>query len=226
MTFQFEFAELKLNTSQIENTIGYKEGENRGLVTDLIKDILIESEEICTIKAEYAIYDNVKLNNIDKSIDIDNLNFQINKIVFGQIKKSESVAIFLCTAGKDISARSRKTMNERDLLKVYIYDVVGSEVVEAAADLMQENLGLMVSDEGMKITNRFSPGYCGWNVAEQHKLFRLMPENYCGITLTDSALMNPVKSVSGIIGIGKNVKKNPYTCNLCDNENCIYRKNT
>ncbi|MCK7538940.1 MAG: hypothetical protein MZV63_52410 [Marinilabiliales bacterium] len=47
------------------------------------------------------------------------------------------------------------------------------------------------------ITNRFSPGYCGWDVAEQHKLFSFFKDNFCGITLTESALMNPVKSVSG-----------------------------
>jgi len=34
--------------------------------------------------------------------------------------------------------------------------------------------------------------------------------------------MDPIKSVSGIIGIGENVRFNPYTCNLCDNKNCIY----
>ena len=75
-----------------------------------------------------------------------------------------------------------------------------------------------------RITNRYSPGYCGWQVAEQHKLFQLIPDNYCGIRLTESALMDPVKSVSGIIGIGENVKINPYTCRMCDMPDCVYRK--
>jgi hypothetical protein len=77
---------------------------------------------------------------------------------------------------------------------------------------------------GMKITNRYSPGYCGWDVSEQHKLFRLIPDNFCGIRLTESALMDPVKSNSGIIGIGESVKMNPYTCSLCDLKECAYRK--
>ena len=110
------------------------------------------------------------------------------------------------------------------MLRGYIYDIVGSEIVEGATDLMQAELEKDVKASGSKITNRYSPGYCGWDVAEQHKLFQLVPDNYCGIKLTESALMNPVKSVSGIIGIGTRVKFNPYTCQMCDQKDCIYRK--
>jgi hypothetical protein len=88
---------------------------------------------------------------------------------------------------------------------------------------MQNELEKTMISCGKKITNRYSPGYCGWDVAEQHKLFRLVPGNFCGIRLTESALMDPIKSISGIIGIGENVKFNKYTCNLCDFKNCRYR---
>ncbi|MCX6255717.1 MAG: methionine synthase [Bacteroidia bacterium] len=223
-TFQFDFKDLKLRVSQIENVIGYKEGENRELVTGNIEEILKESQEISNIKAQYNIFHGVKFDNDPKSVEINNIKFHIKKIVFGQIKKSDSVAIFLCTAGEEIGIRSKKAMKERDLLKDYIYDVVGSEIVEAAADLMQNELEKTMASSGKKITNRYSPGYCGWDVAEQHKLFQLVPDNFCGIKLTQSALMDPIKSVSGFIGIGENVKINPYTCSLCELKDCIYRK--
>jgi len=224
-TFKFDFKDLKLSVSQIEDAIGYKEGEDREIVTDLIAEILKESQEISNIKAQYNIFHGVQFDNDTKSVEINNISFHIKKIVFGQIKKSDSVAIFLCTAGEEIGIRSRKAMQERDLLRGYIYDVVGSEIVEAAADLMQNELEKAVISSGKKITNRYSPGYCGWDVAEQHKLFQLIPDNFCGIRLTESALMDPVKSVSGIIGIGENVKMNPYTCSLCDLKDCNYGKN-
>src|SRR5450759_2159102 len=223
-TFKFDFKDLKLSVSQIEDAIGYKEGEDREIVTDLIAEILIESQEISNIKAQYNIFHGVQFDNDTKSVEINNISFHIKKIVFGQIKKSDSVAIFICTAGEEIGIRSRKAMQERDLLRGYIYDVVGSEIVEAAADLMQAELEKSMLGSGKKITNRYSPGYCGWDVAEQHKLFQLIPDNFCRIRLTESALMDPVKSVSGIIGIGKDVKSNPYTCRLCDLKDCVYRR--
>ena len=158
---------------------------------------------------------------VDKSVNINNINFEINKILFGQLKKAGSLAFFLCTAGAEIGIRSGRSMAEGDPLKGYIYDMIGSIIVDAAADRMQAELENTIVSSGNKITNRYSPGYCGWDVSEQHKLFRLLPGNYCGIRLTDSALMDPVKSISGIIGIGKNVRYNQYTCSLCDMKECL-----
>ena len=223
-TFRFDFNDLKLTVDQIDRVMGYKEGESHEHISDLVSEVMKETKPISNIKAEYRIFDKIRFNAEEKSIEINSTTFNIKKIVYGQIKKSEVAAIFLCTAGEEIGIRSREAMKTGDLLKGYIYDVIGSEIVEAAGDLMQNELEKTMLSSGKKITNRFSPGYCGWDVVEQHKLFRLMPNNFCGIRLTTSALMDPVKSISGIIGIGENVKHLPYTCSLCDMKDCIYRR--
>jgi hypothetical protein len=222
--FQIDFKDLKVSVSHIENIMGFNEGDDREFVRSLIHEILTESEEIADIRAQYAIFSRISFDNGNKSVTVDNTGFNIKKIVYGQISKSESVAFFLCTAGEEIGKRSRKAMYERDFLRGYIYDIVGSEIAEAAADLMQNELEQNAAAEGLRITNRYSPGYCGWDVAEQNKLLQLIPYNYCGIILNESALMNPEKSVSGIVGIGKNVKSNSYACGICDMNDCIYRK--
>jgi hypothetical protein len=218
-TFQFDFRDLKLTVDQIERVMGYSEGESQETIFEIVSSLLKEAETLCNLRAEYRIFDTISFSNAEKTIIINDVTFNIGKIIFGQIKKSESAALFICTAGEKLGLRSRRAMKDGNLLEGYIYDVIGSEAVEAATDLMQTDM-----EDEFKITNRFSPGYCGWNVVEQHKLFSLLPDNYCGIKLTDSALMDPVKSVSGIIGIGKNVKRLPYTCSLCDMKDCLYRR--
>jgi hypothetical protein len=221
-TLNIGYKDLKLSSSMIESVLGYKEGDDREYVKSLIEETLAESQGISNIKAQFTVFTEVHFEADTKMVEINKIKFQVEKIVFNQVKKSDSVAIFLCTAGEEIGVRSRNAMKEKDFLKGYIYDIIGSEIVEAAADLMQEDLEKAIHDSGKKITNRYSPGYCGWDVAEQHKLFQLMHENYCGIKLTPSALMDPVKSISGIIGIGENVKNSPYTCKLCNQTDCVY----
>jgi len=223
-TFLFSFSELNLTIAQIERTMGYLEGESHEPVAELTGKLLREAELVCSIKGEYRIFPVAGFFDTEKSIEISGLVFNVRKILYSQIKKSDSVAVFLCTAGPEIGNLSRNAMKGGDLLTGYIYDVIGREVVEAAADLMQDNLLKEMASAGKKITNRYSPGYCGWDVAEQQKLFRLMEGNFCGIRINDSSLMDPEKSVSGFIGIGENVKYNPYTCRLCDMKDCIYRK--
>jgi len=221
--FQFAFSDLGIKPSQIESLLGYDEGGDRSMVQFFIEEALTEALKICSIRAEYRIYKDVILDKNDKSLYINGINFNIQKVIFNQIKKTESVAVFVCTAGAEIGSRSREVMMAGDPLKGFILDTIGSMVVDAAADLMQDELEVYVNQAGYKITNRFSPGYCGWNVSEQHKLFRLLPDNFCGIRLTESALMNPIKSASGIIGIREHVKYSKYTCSYCDMKDCTYR---
>ena len=223
MRLSYRYSELLPSVDALAGVMGYLPGTAPEPVTDLIAGL---SEELMTTgeaRAEYTIFDHVKLDPLSKTVEVEGVVFHVKPIVFSQIKNAESVALFICTAGSEVDELSRKSMKEGDLLRGYVYDVIGSEVAESAADKMQEALKITAASSGMKITNRFSPGYCGWDVAEQHNLFSFFPDNYCGITLTDSALMNPVKSVSGLIGIGRKVNYEPYQCHKCDDRNCIYR---
>jgi hypothetical protein len=203
--------------------MGYTPGTAPEPVTILTAEVSEELMPLCNVRAEYRLFKNIRIISYDKTIEVEGVVFDVNPIIFRQIKDAEEVALFICTAGPEIGERSRRSMKEGDLLRGYIYDVIGSEVVEAAADRMQEELRAKMAANGNRISNRFSPGYCGWDVAEQHKLFGFFRDNFCGITLTESALMNPVKSVSGIIGIGRDVRFAPYQCHLCEDKNCMYR---
>jgi cobalamin-dependent methionine synthase I len=101
--------------------------------------------------------------------------------------------------------------------------VTGTIVVEKAAGMIQQELREVAEAGGYMTTNRFSPGCCGWDLAEQHKLFSFFRDNYCGVTLMESALMHPAKSLSGFTGIGRNVRYLSRQCHHCDDKNCIYR---
>lgn len=223
-TFKFEFKELEIDLKRIERILGYSEGDDREIVNAVLEGILSEPGLFSGIKAEYGIFNGIKFIDSDRSLEINNINLQINKIIFAQLKKADSIALFLCTAGEELGIRTKNAMSQGDPLTGYIYDIIGSIVVDAAAALMKQELEKSVLISGKKITNFYSPGYCGWDVSEQHKLFRLMPENYCRIRLTDSALMDPVKSISGIIGIGEKVKFHPDTCSLCNMKDCAFRE--
>jgi len=132
--------------------------------------------------------------------------------------------IYHCTAGKTIGEKSTSLLHGNDPVLGYDYDILGSIITEAVGDRMQSFLKSETGINGDKLTNRYSPGYCQWPVSDQHKLFSFFHENICGVSLTDSSLMHPVKSISGVIGIGKNVKYRAYVCTHYSSSNCIYRK--
>jgi len=151
-------------------------------------------------------------------------DFETGPIIKKQLKGSDAYAFFICTCGQEFAAYQEQLKTEGDMVKVYIADALGSVIAEKCADEMEENLQESIEKLGWYHTNRFSPGYCGWHVSQQQILFPLFKGETCGVSLTDSSLMLPIKSVSGIIGVGKDVRRLDYTCGLCQFEKCFKRK--
>jgi cobalamin-dependent methionine synthase I len=76
------------------------------------------------------------------------------------------------------------------------------------------------------VTNRVSPGYAGWDTAEQRALFRLCPGQPIGVELNDACFMTPVKSISFLVGIGPEARVDHYftQCRRCWMADCAYRR--
>jgi len=222
-TYRFSFNQLAITRARLQSLMGYKPGATPKPLIQIIDKIFSHVADYCNIQGGFIIKDELSFNQHHYHLSIDKIDFNLHEIVYKQVKGSDKIAVFVCTAGHEISDWSKKLMAEGDLTTGYIVDVVGSEVVETAVDKIQLMLSEQITAAGLKISNRFSPGYCSWNVSEQHKLFSLLPDNFCGVRLSNTALMYPIKSVSGIIGIGKNIRFNSYTCKTCDMQNCLYR---
>ena len=151
-------------------------------------------------------------------------DFEMGNIIQRQLRGSEAFALFICTSGMEFETYQHRLKEQGDMVRVFIADALGSVIAEKCADQMEKALQESIDKLGWKHTNRFSPGYCGWHVSQQQLLFPLFQGHTCGVKLTDSSLMVPIKSVSGIIGLGEKVRKLEYTCGLCDFKQCYKRK--
>ena len=190
---------------------------------EIIRRELDEIDNYQNIKGGFNISGNIDIFSPKGIFVIDDKEFRAGRQVVNNLKNSELLALFICTAGEEVTHRSKELMSSGNLLEGYVADLVGSLLAERAMDILQERLRNEMEVKDLKITNRYSPGYCNWDVSEQHKLFSFFPEGFCGVRLSESALMNPVKSVSGVIGIGRNVSFNKYVCDACSEVDCIYR---
>ena len=150
--------------------------------------------------------------------------FDMGKIILRQLRGSEAYALFICTSGVEYETYQQQLKGQGDMVRVFIADALGSVIAEKCADQMEQHLQMEIDKLQWHHTNRFSPGYCGWHVSQQQILFPLFNGHTCGVRLTDSSLMLPIKSVSGIIGLGSTVRHLDYACGLCDFKQCYKRK--
>ena len=222
--FTYNFEELSLQQGEVEEFIGFEKGHAPDPFPELIISGLSKASELSEIKGGFRIISSVFTDKINSTIKTENIVFHPGKIISSRLLHASSVALFVCTSGNPISDYSKRISLKGDTLTGYIFDVIGSLIVEKAIDKMQEWLKNEMMLQKLNISDRFSPGYCNWDVAEQQKLFSLLPPNFCGVSLSSSSLMHPIKSVSGIIGIGQKLKQKGYQCNWCNDLDCFYGK--
>ena len=221
--YKFSIAELHLDPAIIGSYMGYPSGSAPEPIPEMIEDVLTASSEFAGVVGGYVLRDDIGHDKKDKTFSIGDEVFNVGRYISSRMRKAQKVAITVCTAGAGFSDWSKRLMAEGDMMKGYIVDVVGSEIVDRAMGQIQQIILSEFQDNGMKISDPYNPGYCDWSVSEQQKLFSFLPENFCGVTLTESSLMQPVKSLSGLIGIGPEVKRTGYMCYNCPDQTCIYR---
>lgn len=222
--FHFRFDELHVNAASVAATLGYSDGEIPEPFDSYIDSAFSFAQKSEGICASLRIIDKVQLLSESGKLLADNIHFELGEVLLNEFKNSEQIAVFICTAGADIGNLAKELMFGEDPVKGFVYDILGSYIAEATGDKIEEFLRKEFEKTDKKITARFSPGYAEWTVAEQKKLFKLLNGKTCNVQLTESALMNPVKSISGFIGIGKDVKYRKNRCAICSSKDCMYRK--
>lgn len=200
--------------------MGYGDNLPSKEVVELTHKIIDEISQICTPEYGYKICTG-EITGV-RSIKIGNEEFHPGSIITKYLTTSEQFIIVVATAGVAFDKYLKELHTKGDILNDFIADSLGSAIAEATI----EKLLTQLETEIGHISNSYSPGYCGWHVKEQQKLFKLLPTGVCGITLNDSSLMNPIKSISAVIGYGKDVIKKPYGCAICEKKDCYKRKLT
>jgi hypothetical protein len=137
-----------------------------------------------------------------------------------------AVAAGVVTVGEVIERRVRELFDVRELPLAVMLDSVGSAAVESLAEYANDLLCQVGLAEQLKVTNRISPGYAGWDMVEQRALFALCPGAPIGVALNEACVMAPAKTISFLVGIGPEARVDHYftQCRRCWMRDCAYRR--
>ena len=213
------FPELNLRQEDVISEMGYKNVSPEPYLVDALQGLWPLLQLEVTAECAFIIEDGAFSPN---GIIIENIEINSGATISTLLENSTRFAIFAATAGNRFQEMANSVKKEGDMLKIYLMDIVGTCIAEKAGEKMEEYLENEIGN--LMHTNRFSPGYCGWHLTEQRKIFELMGGNPCGISLSEVCLMTPIKSISGIIGIGENVSRKQYACSYCELETCYKKK--
>jgi hypothetical protein len=141
-----------------------------------------------------------------------------NRVLRKNLETTDKVFPYIITIGPELE---RAAAAQGDLLRQYYLEEIANYALEQAADRLARQLEERYGVGGL---SNISPGSLeDWPITEQAKLFSLFgdTEKLIGVRLTESMLMVPRKSISGIFFPSE---EGFVACQLCERERCPGRK--
>ena len=216
---------IDIDLQQVVHNIGYgADYELSARISSLIDEYLENAYHLLEPSYSCIIRDIAFVQGSRVTID-DSVTFE-SRVIARLLEQCHKVAVFLVTIGNLLEEMVRHLAEDKLVLQAAVLDAIGSVAAESVAGFVQGRVGEIAHAQGLCISQRFSPGYCDWDIGQQRMVFQTMNGNSAGIRLTEGCLMLPQKSISGIIGIGpcnSNVE-NYNPCQTCNKHDCSGRR--
>ena len=144
------------------------------------------------------------------------------------VKGATHIVIFLVTIGDLIETKAGDLTLGKEPLEGYLLDRIGSFAVESLAESLEAGVRKDYMKQKKSVSMRYSPGYCDWPIEEQEMLNKLLDFSKIGVSLNESYMMKPKKSISAMVAIADKgiFTKTGSTCEICEMKDCTYRRGT
>ena len=189
--------------------------EENKYVEKIARELLEVVRPIARPKAVYEV--SYVDNKNQDSLDIGGIRFT-SRVLRANLDKIQRVFPYVVTCGTELD---KIAVPSRDFMKSYCLDVIKEIVLRSAISHLKNYL---TRNYALGHLSRMNPGsLASWPITQQKELFSIFDnvEDLIGVKLTESCLMIPVKSVSGIF-FPSEVKFE--SCQLCPREVCSGRR--
>lgn len=193
--------DIRVDKKEVLRYLGYKNQEYSQELDKIIDETREEIKTISSYKYTYKITELKRDEEGNAYID-DGILPLSGENIQKHLKNSEQCVVMAATLGFEVEKRLNY-YSKVDLTRNFILDSCGTQMIEEVCDGIEEEVKAMLG-EGFYYTFRYSPGYGDYPISVQNQLVSyLNGYRRIGLTVTDSHLLLPRKSVTAIMGIQK-----------------------
>ena len=186
-------------------------GETGERLQGLLEECLAECEGVFTPRVCYITLTRAEFLQI----------FPPSETANAWTSDCEEIILFAATVGLGIDRLIHRYASV-STAKALLFQAIGAERIEALCDTfcMEQSVA------GKRAQRRFSPGYGDFPLSAQKEIFTLLnPSKHIGVTLTDTLLMSPTKSVTAAFGVKNGrMQDGEKSCQLCGKKDCAFKK--
>ena len=176
----------------------YAGGKGSGKdIEDIILSCIAEVENDIFYKVCYAEFP-IKVSGNEVALGLK--NFKSNSLA-NKLKNSSTAIIFGATIGPRIDILINR-YGKISPVKALVFQAIGAERIESLINAFITDLTAIYSANDKTLEKRFSAGYGDLSLSYQQDIFNLLNlSKNIGLTLNESYIMSPSKSVTAIIGV-------------------------
>ena len=214
--------DLQLNIDQVLRAQGANPDDIRSRRSDLVNTI----EKAISIGKHFlhprVLYEKYPVVNfVHDRLELDSRNLKIGthflagKLISQHLARAQEILVICCTIGGELEDHVGSLFKIDPGLAIAL-DGVGSAAVETLAIQACNHFENQVKNNGLTTTLPLNPGMIGWPVDQgQPQIFSLLDCEEIQVTITDSWMMFPMKSLSMVLGIGDNLTTDGIPCEYC-----------
>ena len=198
--------ELTSNKKEVLRYLGYSkkdllENEIIDFSTDrLVDSCMAEMKSVLKCQGVYSIFD---LNIEGKKISFADISFESESLSIN-LKSCTKIVLLAATIGPAADFLIKKA-TKLDTAKAAVMNSCGAMFIEEYVNLLNDKISKDAFSQGFNSKPRFSPGYGDVPLSVQKEFFRLLPcTQRLGLTLMESLIMAPEKSVTAFVGLKRN----------------------
>ena len=195
---------IKIDKREVLRYLQYK---NQNINDDLLKIIeqsIDETKRIISprfVLRKYSIK-KIKMDNEKDQVILEDGNLILKSDdVYKLLTECDECILMAVTLGLEIEKEIRK-LTYTNLTKGIIIDSCATTAIEEVCDIVQDNIARKLLREDKYITYRYSPGYGDLSIENNIYINNILnSQKEIGLTVTNSGIMIPRKSVVALIGV-------------------------
>ncbi len=209
-------------TKEAIRYLGYGRQEVDEQTLGLVTDAFRELDETAKPRSIYRTFE-LQWKQTDtiriEMMEIHSRNLSKN------LKGCRQVVLLCGTLGIEVDYLIKR-YSYTEMAKAVVMQACAAALLEEYLDERQEEIRTEMEKQDLYLRPRFSPGYGDFSILHQREILTLMEASKkIGLTMTESSMLTPTKSVTALIGLSTTQENcHQKGCEVCGKKDCIYRR--
>lgn len=208
-----------MNWKEIYRYLGYRGREPGPEIQRAVRDTALRTEAACTPRWAWK---RVPVSALPGGLSLGGWELKSLELA-AHLTGCEEAFLMAATLGSGVDLLLRR-LEKQDMSRAVIAQAAAAALIEEFCDRVEEELALQAP--GLFLRPRFSPGYGDFDIACQREfLQRLDTARRIGLSMTDTCMLIPSKSVTAVIGLAADAGGcHRGKCSRCGNTGCPFRQ--